>query len=93
MRTGSAVLAALVAIALHSPASDLAAQGRLDTPAAAPRTAPAKTASYDIDVRLDPAARTITGREVITWRNPGQIPAFSIRLHLYWNAFRNTRST
>lgn len=82
-----------MAIALHSPASDLAAQGRLDTPAAAPRTAPAKTASYDIDVRLDPAARTITGREVITWRNPGQIPAFSIRLHLYWNAFRNTRST
>jgi hypothetical protein len=50
-------------------------------------------ASYDIDVSLDPAARTLTGREVITWRNPGSIPAYSIRLHLYWNAFRNTNST
>src|SRR5688500_10476147 len=50
-------------------------------------------ASYDIDVTLDPAARTLTGTEVITWRNTGQIPAYSVRLHLYWNAFRNTNST
>ena len=50
-------------------------------------------ASYDIDVSLDPATRTLTGSEIITWRNPGAIPAFSIRLHLYWNAFRNTRSS
>jgi hypothetical protein len=52
-----------------------------------------QTANYDIDVTLDPAARTLTGREVITWRNPGEIAAYSIRLHLYWNAFRNTKST
>lgn len=50
-------------------------------------------ANYDIDVTLDPAARTLTGSETITWRNPGAIPAYSIRLHLYWNAFRNTNST
>ena len=50
-------------------------------------------ASYDIDVTLDTAARTLTGTEVITWRNTGQIPAYSVRLHLYWNAFRNTNST
>jgi hypothetical protein len=50
-------------------------------------------ANYDIDVTLDPAARTLSGNEIITWRNPGQIPAYSIRLHLYWNAFRNTNST
>ena len=50
-------------------------------------------ANYDIEVTLDPATRTLTGNEVITWRNPGQIPAYSIRLHLYWNAFRNTNST
>ena len=53
----------------------------------------ARNANYDIDVTLDPATRTITGSELITWRNPGQIPAYSIRLHLYWNAFRNTNST
>ena len=47
-------------------------------------------ASYSIDAALDPAARTLTGREIVTWRNPGTIPAYSIRLHLYWNAFRNT---
>jgi len=52
-----------------------------------------KTANYDIDVTLDPGARTITGSELITWHNPGVIAAYSIRLHLYWNAFRNTRST
>jgi hypothetical protein len=50
-------------------------------------------ASYDIDVTLDPATRTLKGSEIITWRNPGAIPAYSIRLHLYWNAFRNTNST
>ncbi len=50
-------------------------------------------ANYEIDVTLDPATRSLTGKEVITWRNPGEIPAYSIRLHLYWNAFRNTNST
>lgn len=49
--------------------------------------------AYDIDVTLDPAARTLTGREVITWRNPGAIAAYSLRLHLYWNAFRHTSSS
>lgn len=70
------------------------------SPAAVPpSSAPAglqgapKTANYSIDVSLDPATRTITGSELITWRNPGSIPAYSIRLHLYWNAFRNTNST
>ena len=53
----------------------------------------ARNANYDIDVTLDPATRTLTGREVISWRNIGAIPAYSIRLHLYWNAFRNTNST
>ena len=53
----------------------------------------ARTASYEIDVTLEPATRIVTGSEVITWRNPGQIAAYSIRLHLYWNAFRNTNST
>jgi hypothetical protein len=52
-----------------------------------------RSANYDIDVTLDPAARTLTGTELITWRNAGQLPAYSIRLHLYWNAFRNTNST
>lgn len=73
---------------LAPPVSPVAPPPVTAQPSAAPRTA-----SYDIDVTLDPPARSITGREVITWRNPGAIPAYSIRLHLYWNAFRNTKST
>jgi len=52
-----------------------------------------RTGSYSIDATLDASTRTLTGREVITWRNPGGKPAYSIRLHLYWNAWRNTDST
>ena len=47
----------------------------------------------DIDVTLDPSTRSITGSELITWHNQGVVAAYSIRLHLYWNAFRNTNST
>lgn len=61
----------------------------------APGSAPLspRNANYDIDVTLDPAARTLTGSEVVTWRNIGTMEAYSIRLHLYWNAFLNTNST
>lgn len=99
LRAGAA-LAVAVTCVLHitSPTS---AQGRpFDSTRSKPfdvaqgrPSVSARTANYDIDVTLDPATRTITGSEVITWRNPGQIPAYSIRLHLYWNAFRNTNST
>ena len=82
-----------------SPASP-ASQPASETTQAPPPNGPtlpavqsARTASYDIDVTLEPSTRTITGNEVITWRNPGQVAAYSIRLHLYWNAFRNTNST
>lgn len=52
-----------------------------------------RNANYDIEVTLDPAARTLTGSEVIEWRNIGTMAAYSIRVHLYWNAFRNTNSS
>ena len=59
----------------------------------APEPLSPRNANYDIDVALDPATRTLTGSEVIAWRNIGAIAAYSLRLHLYWNAFRNTDST
>jgi hypothetical protein len=72
----------------------ISAQTTSQEPAAdAPATLSPRIANYDIDVTLDPATRTLTGSEVITWRNTGEIPAYSLRLHLYWNAFRNTNST
>ena len=63
------------------------------TTPAAPGALSPRNANYDIDVRLDHAARTLTGTEIIRWRNIGRAPADSLRLHLYWNAWRNTAST
>ena len=89
----TAIAALTVPPAASSLGTRLAAQGT-QTPGPKPEARGATdVANYDIDVTLDPAARTLTGSEVITWRNTGEIPAYSLRLHMYWNAFRNTRST
>ena len=52
-----------------------------------------RNASYSIDVKLDIARRTLTGREVLTWRNTSNITTDELRFHLYYNAWRHTRST
>jgi Peptidase family M1 domain len=52
-----------------------------------------RNANYDIDVRLDRLTRTLTGTALIRWRNIGQAPTDSLRLHLYWNGWRNTGTT
>jgi len=52
-----------------------------------------RNANYSIDVRLDHASRTLTGREVITWRNISGASTSELRFHLYYNAWKNTRST
>lgn len=49
--------------------------------------------AYTIDVTLDPEARTLLGRERITWRNPDRVPVGELQFHLYLNAFRDARST
>ncbi len=59
-----------------------------DSPARSPRNA-----SYAITARLDPASRTISGNEILTWRNTANAPANTLRFHLYYNAWRNTAST
>ena len=43
--------------------------------------------SYTMDVRLDPEARTVTGSQRMTWRNPGPVPVDELQFHLYLNAF------
>jgi hypothetical protein len=64
-----------------------------DRPAQAPDARSPRNASYTITARLDPASRTLTGEALLTWRNTSRIPATSLRFHLYYNAWRNTRST
>ena len=63
------------------------------TPLVATDAASPRNASYSIDVTLDPATHTLTGREVVTWRNTTPNPTSELRLHLYWNAWRCTDST
>jgi hypothetical protein len=52
-----------------------------------------RNASYTIRARLDPAARTITGDERIAWRNITANATSELQFHLYWNGWRDNRST
>jgi hypothetical protein len=52
-----------------------------------------RNANYSIDVRLDPRERLLIGSEVVTWRNISANPTPEVRFHLYYNAWKNTRST
>src|SRR6185312_10539295 len=64
------------------------------TPAEAPAGArSARNANYAISARLDPASRKITGDELLTWRNTSRTATSTLQFHLYYNAWRNSRST
>lgn len=52
-----------------------------------------QVASYDIKARLDTATHTIHAREHVTWLNDSPDSVATLQLHLYMNAFRNSRST
>ena len=52
-----------------------------------------RNANYTIAARLDPATRTITATETIAWRNITGHPTGELQLHLYWNAWKNSRTT
>ena len=81
------------AVPAQQPGS-AAAAGAPDGLAAAPANARSpRNASYAISARLDPDSRTLTGDELLTWRNTSRNPATSLQFHLYYNAWRNTRSS
>lgn len=44
--------------------------------------------AYSIDATLDPATRTVDGKQRLTWRNPGNVPVGELQFHLYLNAFK-----
>ena len=52
-----------------------------------------RIAQYDMDVRLDPESQIISGKMLLTWRNPSSDLITELQFHLYLNAFKNTRST
>ncbi len=45
------------------------------------------------NVRLDTDTRILSGRAVVTWRNITPVATPDLRFHLYFNAWRNSRST
>ena len=52
-----------------------------------------RNANYRIEVELHPETKTLDGKLTLTWRNIQEIPTDEMRFHLYWNAWRNNRST
>ncbi|MEO5569167.1 MAG: M1 family metallopeptidase [Gemmatimonadaceae bacterium] len=52
-----------------------------------------RNANYAIDVRLDPKARTLTGRETLVWTNITSASTAELQFHLYYNGWRNADST
>ena len=99
---GLVVLWAAVGCQPAAPVDDGEAAGEdveltaAETPAAQPAGTPAQSprnANYTIEAVLDPNARTLEGRSVLTWRNISSRPASELRFHLYYNAWKNTRST
>lgn len=54
---------------------------------------PETAIAYVIEVRLDPATRTLTGKETIRWQNPGETELTRVPLHLYLNAFAHEETT
>jgi hypothetical protein len=70
-----------------------AAGGRASAQApAAPALSP-RNASYVMAVKLDPPRKMLEGRQTITWRNIQAAPTGELWFHLYFNAWRNSRST
>ena len=52
-----------------------------------------RNASYSIEAELDTENRTIQGKQVVQWRNTSEQPTRELWFHLYWNGWRDSRST
>jgi hypothetical protein len=77
----------IIGLALGAAPSAGRSDGTLNPPQS-PRNA-----NYVIDARLDPSTRTIIGSEIVTWRNITARRADELQFHLYWNGWRDQRST
>jgi Peptidase family M1 domain len=87
MRGAAVLLTVMSAWSAASVSAQPGLTGALDPPRS-PRNA-----SYTITAQLDPVARTIAGAELITWTNITSKPAADLQFHLYWNAWKDTKST
>ncbi len=89
-------LAARIGVAIILiPAGETFAQQALleDRPVFFPKPLSSRIANYDIEVRLDPEKNLLHGNETLRWVNRSKDTINELQLHLYLNAFRNSRST
>src|SRR5919201_5037695 len=85
-------VAAHIAVSAH--VQDRATAKTTAAPAVAEGVAKSpRIANYSIDARLDPSTRTISGDEVLIWRNTTANGVATLQFHLYYNAWRNPQST
>lgn len=79
----------LVSAALCLSATFAASSAQTPAPAAlSPRNA-----NYTLTADLDDAAHVINGSGTIRWRNITKNPTSELRFHLYWNAWRDDKSS
>jgi hypothetical protein len=52
-----------------------------------------RNANYDIQVSLDPDTKMLEGKEIVRWRNITGVPTQELWFHLYFNGWRNNKST
>lgn len=55
--------------------------------------APLAAADYKLDVNLDVESKVVSGRQEISWTNSTSHPADQLRFHLYFNAWRDKKSS
>jgi len=58
-----------------------------------PRTHSEEVASYDMEITLDTTNKKIAGHTVLSWTNTSSVPVHELYFHMYYNAFRNSKST
>lgn len=52
-----------------------------------------RTANYQMNIQLDVEKKMLHGKTILKWVNPSNDTIKNIPFHLYYNAFKNTRST
>lgn len=52
-----------------------------------------RIANYEIKVTLDDRLKHLTGDVILTWNNPSDDEIEELQFHLYYNAFKNAKST
>ena len=52
-----------------------------------------QVANYTMNINLDTKNNLISGTELLSWLNDTDYPTDELWFHLYWNAFKNNKST